>query len=152
VNQSLFLDLISKTVREIHKDIEKLKACNCNKQKVLDNLYSHAQMLDRYIEFYKSRSEQSPPRVLSISRPPETQEENSDRTFTLQELEQYNGQNGNPAYVAVNGVLYDVTNSGSWPSATHFGLIAGRDLTPQYTTCHAGSLNLGRLPVVGKLL
>jgi len=36
------------------------------------------------------------------------------RVFTMDELKNYNGQNGNAAYVAVNGVVYDVTKSPKW--------------------------------------
>ena len=49
--------------------------------------------------------------------------------FTLQELSKYDGKDGNPAYVAVNGTVYDVTNNAAWAAATHFGLKAGKDLT-----------------------
>ena len=35
----------------------------------------------------------------------------TEKTFTLAQLAQYDGQNGQPAYVAVDGVVYDVTNS-----------------------------------------
>ena len=30
--------------------------------------------------------------------------------LTLDQLKQYDGKNGNPAYVAVDGVIYDMTN------------------------------------------
>ncbi len=78
-------------------------------------------------------------------------ERNSTRTFTVAELSGYNGRDGNPAYVAVNGTVYDVTNNAAWAAATHFGLTAGRDLTSEFASCHAGQPILSRLKVVGKL-
>ena len=52
------------------------------------------------------------------------------REFTLQDLAQFNGKNGNPAYVAYKGVVYDVTESGMWGDGDHEGMhAAGRDLT-----------------------
>ena len=74
-------------------------------------------------------------------------------TFTIDELAKFNGKNGNPAYVAVNGVIYDVTNNAAWAAATHFGLTAGRDLTNQFSSCHQGQQQiLNTLPVVGRLM
>lgn len=73
------------------------------------------------------------------------------RLFTLEELSRYNGRDGTPAYVAVNGVVYDVTNNAAWGGATHFGLTAGTDVTSQFTSCHAGQPILSKLKVVGKM-
>lgn len=72
-------------------------------------------------------------------------------SFTLQELSRFNGKSGNPAYVAVNGIVYDVTNNATWAAATHFGLTAGRDLTSAFASCHAGQPILSKLKVVGRL-
>lgn len=72
-------------------------------------------------------------------------------TFTLQELSKFEGKGGNPAYVAVNGTVYDVTNNATWAAATHFGLKAGKDLTNEFASCHAGQTILNKLKVVGKL-
>lgn len=47
------------------------------------------------------------------------------------ELSQFNGQNGNRAYFAYEGVVYDVTDSNSWQNGDHFGVFAGKDLTGQ---------------------
>jgi hypothetical protein len=38
----------------------------------------------------------------------------AEEAFTLEELATYNGQNGQPAYIAVEGVVYDVSNSSRW--------------------------------------
>jgi len=75
----------------------------------------------------------------------------NERNFTLQELAKFNGKDGNPAYVAVNGIIYDVTNNAAWAAASHFGLVAGKDLTSEFASCHAGQSILNELKVVGKL-
>ena len=67
------------------------------------------------------------------------------------ELSKYDGLNGNPAYVAVDGVVYDVTNNAAWAAASHFGLSAGRDLTGAHASCHANQDVLSKLKVVGRL-
>lgn len=74
------------------------------------------------------------------------------KQFTLEELAKYNGANGSPAYVAVNGIVYDVSLSPVWGGGTHFGLYAGQDLTSQFKACHNGEMKLlDNLPKVGKL-
>ncbi|MDD4772332.1 MAG: cytochrome b5 domain-containing protein [Eubacteriales bacterium] len=75
----------------------------------------------------------------------------SDRLFTLDELSRYNGRNGNPAYVAINDIVYDVTGNAAWGGATHFGLTAGTDVTSPFASCHAGQPILSKLKVVGKI-
>lgn len=54
----------------------------------------------------------------------------SERTFTDRELQQYNGERGQPAYVAYNGSVYDVTDCPKWRNGLHEQLhFAGTDLT-----------------------
>ncbi|MCM8712066.1 hypothetical protein M2651_13785 [Clostridium sp. SYSU_GA19001] len=73
------------------------------------------------------------------------------KEFTLEELAKYNGSNGKPAYVAVDGVVYDVSVQSSWGGGTHFGLTAGKDLTEQFKSCHGMSQILNNVPKVGIL-
>ncbi|RFZ77128.1 hypothetical protein DS742_20160 [Lacrimispora amygdalina] len=73
--------------------------------------------------------------------------------FTLEQLSQYDGRNGAPAYVAVNGVVYNVTDNRLWSGGNHFwGLSAGRDLSIEFASCHPGAMVLSVLPVVGYLI
>ncbi len=82
---------------------------------------------------------------------PETPAEQ--KTFTLEELKNYNGENGRPAYVAVNGVVYDVSQRIPWAGGTHFGLVSGNDLSGQFMACHGGVRTvIEQLPVVGILV
>jgi predicted heme/steroid binding protein len=76
------------------------------------------------------------------------------RTFTLKELSQYNGKNGQPAYVAVDGVVYDVTNVEAWKDGDHKqGLTAGNELTEEITNLSPhGKKVLEGLPIVGELV
>lgn len=100
-----------------------------------------------------------PPATTHPQIPPITPLPNSNittsnqRFFTAQELTTFDGKNGRPAYVAVNGIVYDVTNNRAWAAATHFGLISGKDYTQEFASCHAGQQSiLAMLPVVGRLM
>ena len=70
--------------------------------------------------------------------------------FTLEELAVYNGQNGQKGYIAVDGVIYDVT--AAFPNGMHQGLhLAGTDATAAFDSSpHARSILTG-LPIVGSL-
>jgi predicted heme/steroid binding protein len=73
--------------------------------------------------------------------------------FTTEQLAQYDGKNGAPAYVAVNGVVYNVSNNRLWAGGSHFwGLSAGRDLSVEFASCHPGAMVLSVLPVVGYMV
>jgi membrane-associated progesterone receptor component len=75
------------------------------------------------------------------------------RTFTLEELAAFTGKNGEPAYVAVNGIVYDMTTNRAWAAASHFGLTAGKEYTQEFASCHAGQQSiLAALPVAGRLV
>lgn len=72
-----------------------------------------------------------------------------EKEFTIAELAKYDGASGNPAYVAVNGIVYDVSLSSVWGGGTHFGLYSGRDLTTEFKSCHNMQEILNKLPRVG---
>lgn len=74
-----------------------------------------------------------------------------DKTFTLEELKQFDGQDGRPAYAAVDGVVYDLSNVGPWAGGKHHGNHAGLDLSEAITHSPHGKAVLAKLPVVGKL-
>ncbi|CAH2213928.1 cytochrome b5 domain-containing protein [Tepidibacter aestuarii] len=73
------------------------------------------------------------------------------RKFTVEELSEYDGSNGKPAYVAVNGIVYDLSNEITWGGGTHFGLYSGKDLTNEFMKCHGKEEILNNLPKVGVL-
>ena len=75
-----------------------------------------------------------------------------EKLFTLEELAQFDGSNGNPAYIAVDGVVYDVTNVPQWNGGNHNGFTAGQELTEEIKTISPhGIAKLTGVPVVGKL-
>ncbi len=74
------------------------------------------------------------------------------RVFTMEELSTYNGNDGMPAYVAVDGIVYDLTNSSAWRNGRHNGFTAGKDLTEEIINVSPHGLkNLEGIPIVGKL-
>ncbi|MEH7441419.1 cytochrome b5 domain-containing protein [Bacillus sp. JJ1122] len=95
-----------------------------------------------------------PSRIQPQTGIPVTQPSNPNgQTFTKEQLAQFTGLNGMPAYVAVNGVVYDVTNNAAWSLATHFGLSAGKDWTAEFASCHAGQQwILAQLKPIGRLV
>ncbi len=74
-------------------------------------------------------------------------------TLTIEELAMYDGTNGNPAYVAVDGMIYDVSDSDFWKEGAHNGFQAGRDLTDAIKNeSPHGVKNLERIPKVGRIV
>lgn len=51
------------------------------------------------------------------------------RTFTAQELAEFDGRDGRPAYVGYAGKVYDVTRSPHFSQGDHYAHQCGEDLT-----------------------
>jgi len=93
----------------------------------------------------EEESENVSSQIVQTSKPNQTQT-SSQKTFTTDELSKYDGQNGNKAYVAVDGNVFDVTPV--FENGSHFGHFAGRDLSSQFYTRHVKS-SISKYPVVG---
>ncbi len=93
----------------------------------------------------------------AAQQPAETAEAWKTRTFTAEELKKYNGKDGMPVYVAVDGIVYDLTKSKYWKTGTHMKMHqAGSELSedihkkaPQ--SIHRDGKILERMPKVGVL-
>ncbi len=73
--------------------------------------------------------------------------------FTPEELARYNGREGKPSYVAVDGIIYDVSQRFGWSTGSHFGLRPGQDQSDAFHGCHMGMTEvLDTLPRVGRLI
>lgn len=116
-----------------------------NNQLIHTNMYTYilAKNKSKDAIFKREKNNVNP------SKPPINNKELKE--FTLDELASYNGLNGKPAYVAVNGIVYDVSLEKTWGGASHFGLEAGKDLSTQYNSCHGAPQLLNKLPKVGTL-
>lgn len=74
------------------------------------------------------------------------------KKFNRNELTQYNGKDGAPAYIAYKGRVYDVSGSFLWRDGNHQVLHnAGEDLTDSLERAPHGADMLERFPVVGTL-
>jgi predicted heme/steroid binding protein len=71
------------------------------------------------------------------------------KKFSLNELSQFDGKNGKPAYIGYSGKVYDVTGSIEWVEGDHLGHTAGQDLTESMELAPHGSEILERMKVVG---
>jgi predicted heme/steroid binding protein len=72
--------------------------------------------------------------------------------ITIEELSKYNGKDNNPAYVAHDGIIYDVSNSRAWKKGTHKGNSAGQDVSKLIKRSPHGTRVLRKLPIVGELV
>lgn len=75
----------------------------------------------------------------------------TEKIFTLDELKDYDGKEGRKAYIAVDGVVYDVTNVAAWQGGIHHGNNAGNDVSDRIVKAPHGKSTLEKLEVVGKL-
>ena len=78
------------------------------------------------------------------------------KVFTLDDLAQFDGSDGRGAYVAVDGVVYDVSASARWSggrhSACNLGAMAGQDLSELIARAPGNMRSLlAKMPVVGTL-
>lgn len=76
------------------------------------------------------------------------------KSFTHQELQQYDGDWQPEIYIAYKGVVYDVTDCNKWRTGLHEGLhFGGQDLTSELEEApHFEEVfNHGCIKIVGKL-
>jgi predicted heme/steroid binding protein/uncharacterized membrane protein len=70
--------------------------------------------------------------------------------FTPADLLYYDGSNGRPAYVVVDGIVYDVSESEYWKGGVHQSMHrAGMDLTAELLSAPHGREALRHMPRVG---
>ncbi|MBB1500004.1 cytochrome B5 [Propioniciclava sp. MC1683] len=69
----------------------------------------------------------------------------------MAELESNDGLEGRPAWVAVNGIVFDVSQAQGWEDGEHRGVKAGTDGTDLFVSSPHGFDTMSRTPVVGSL-
>jgi predicted heme/steroid binding protein len=74
------------------------------------------------------------------------------KEFTSEQLAQFNGKDGQPAYVAYEGNVYDMSESAMWDEGDHDGMhFAGEDLTQAHDDA-PHDVYVTDFPLVGKLV
>jgi len=73
-------------------------------------------------------------------------------TFTMEEIAQYDGKDGRPAYIVVDGVVYDVSNVRQWSSGVHYGFEPGADVTDALAAAPHGANQLNSAEIVGTVV
>ncbi len=79
-----------------------------------------------------------------------------EKVFSSAELAEFDGKEDRPAYIAVDGVVYDVSGSARWPEGKHLSCFldseAGNNLSEELKQAPSNMRALvERLPVVGRL-
>ncbi|MFH1090889.1 MAG: DUF2231 domain-containing protein, partial [Pseudomonadota bacterium] len=74
------------------------------------------------------------------------------REFTLEELKEFDGRDGKPAYVAYDQKVFDITASKRWKNGSHMNRhAAGNDLTDDIAAAPHQPDVLERFPQIGTL-
>jgi predicted heme/steroid binding protein len=74
------------------------------------------------------------------------------KEFTAEELAKHNGRDGQPAYVAFEGKVYDVSDSPMWIDGDHEAMhFAGDDLTEAHDDA-PHDVHVTDFPQVGTLV
>ena len=88
----------------------------------------------------------------ALENPEMIEREKGKKVFSQKELEEFDGRDGRPAYIAFQGNIYDVSNSELWRNGTHAGRhVAGEDLARGLINAPHGEEVLTKFPLVGQL-
>lgn len=72
--------------------------------------------------------------------------------MTKEQLKEFNGKDGKPAYIGYKGKVYDISKSDFWPGGEHMGRFkAGEDLTDSIDMSPHGEKNIFRFAEVDVL-
>jgi predicted heme/steroid binding protein len=73
------------------------------------------------------------------------------QVYTKQQLARRNGQDKPEIWVALNGLIYDVTESRMWRNGKHYEHWAGQDLTDELKDAPHTETVFSKFNVVGEL-
>lgn len=140
MEQSELRRLVNDNIREI---------CHLSQMQVFATSYYQKNYFQMQID---QRTEELVQRLVRLDLKTTEQEEPVLREFTVEELAEYNGEDGKPVYVAVNGKVYDLSTAAPWAGGKHNSLTAGQDLSSWFMNCHMGfTAVLEKYPSVGTL-
>lgn len=71
--------------------------------------------------------------------------------FTIRQLALRNGQDKPEIWVALNGIIYDVTSSRLWKNGKHYEHWAGQDLTDELKDAPHTEKVFDKFKIIGKL-
>jgi predicted heme/steroid binding protein len=71
------------------------------------------------------------------------------KKFTAEDLSAFDGSDGGPEYIAIKGVVYDITRVNLLKGGKHHGILADKDVTDRFV--HKDDI-LKRVPIVGQLV
>lgn len=74
------------------------------------------------------------------------------KSFDAAELAKFDGVDGNPAYVAYDGKVYDITDAPSWIDGAHYMHMAGEDMTESMQDAPHAEEVMESYPVVGEYI
>jgi predicted heme/steroid binding protein len=138
------LAFVIHTAWGIHLTLKRWRLWNAGTKILLAVFYLAVVGTLAYLQFFFEK-----PTLPSPPASPSMTTEQPKAVFTAETLQPYTGLGGQPAYVAVDGVVYDA--SSVFKEGMHGGNTAGKDLSVPFHAKHAQEI-LNKLPVVGSYL
>ena len=94
--------------------------------------------LNNISEIIKNDKEEKPIPMMKMQSP-QNNNINGNLTksnvYTLEQLKRYyDGRGGRPGFIAVNGVVYNITLAENWGGGTFMGMTQGKDLSSFFNT------------------
>jgi predicted heme/steroid binding protein len=148
--------LFRKVITEIRDDIKRIETKSNGS--IVERMNDKINILEKIMSVFVMKNNAEDPMDIPVINQEDTEDTEEtqtvipDRYITDVELAENNGMDGKPTYVAVDGIVYDVSNNTLWTQGLHFGNRSGRDLSVEYSACHAGRPRLDKLPIVGRLV
>ncbi|MBE6050076.1 MAG: hypothetical protein E7214_05265 [Clostridium sp.] len=146
--------ILSKKFEQLDKlKLALISRSDMSKEEIVDKIKDTVDELEIILEDFNYINNTEEDRFLNMrgrDRIYDTDEKADGKEFTLDELAKYDGKEGRPAYLAIDGIVYNMEKVPAWNLGEHNGMEAGKDMTRSFYQVHHKNVNvLDKADIVG---